>query len=173
MTDKPLSTIAALTESDLSSLAGRMVPCLRQGDILLLDGSLGAGKTSFARALIRHYFDDDALEVPSPTFSLAQCYEAGDSETDAIEPVPIWHFDLYRIEDGTELVELGLEDALDTGISLIEWPDRLSGFPGGYPLGDALTIRLEIADQGMRNVTLLGGQNWRDRLPPNLGGKPQ
>ncbi len=165
MTGESICTLTALSENDLSALSGRIAPWLRLGDILFLDGPLGAGKTSFARSLIRHCIGDEALEVPSPTFSLAQCYE-----TESMDRTPIWHFDLYRIEQGRELVELGLEDALDTGISLIEWPDRLHDYPGGFPVGYALTIRLEIADELMRNVTIIGDKEWQNRLPADLRG---
>jgi tRNA threonylcarbamoyladenosine biosynthesis protein TsaE len=99
-----------------ASLAARVAPLLKIGDCILLDGSIGAGKTCFARALIRARLNRQE-DVPSPTFTLVQTYEdhLGD----------IWHCDLYRLTHPDEAVELGLLDAFETAICLIEWPDRL------------------------------------------------
>ncbi|UWR22451.1 tRNA (adenosine(37)-N6)-threonylcarbamoyltransferase complex ATPase subunit type 1 TsaE [Sulfitobacter sp. S190] len=91
---------------------------LSAGDTVLLTGDVGAGKTHFARALIQsllvHHED-----VPSPTFTLVQTYDTLRGE--------IWHSDLYRLSDPTEIEELGLVDAFDDAICLVEWPDRLAG----------------------------------------------
>lgn len=94
--------------------------CAKQaenGDVFMLHGPLGAGKTEFSRAFIRHLTGNDDLEVPSPTFTLVQTYETNKA--------PIWHFDLYRLEDPQEIYEIGWEEALSDGILLIEWPERL------------------------------------------------
>src|ERR671910_3134385 len=88
---------------------------LRAGDVLALEGELGAGKTTLARGLIRALAEDPELEVPSPTFTLVQAYEAR---------IPIHHFDLYRLSSAAELDELGLDDAISQGAALVEWPDR-------------------------------------------------
>ncbi|OOY14842.1 tRNA (adenosine(37)-N6)-threonylcarbamoyltransferase complex ATPase subunit type 1 TsaE [Thioclava sp. DLFJ4-1] len=104
------------------------------GDVLLLDGQIGAGKTHFARALIQTRLGV-AEHVPSPTFTLVQTYEA-DCE--------IWHADLYRLTDPDEVLELGLDAAFDNAICLIEWPDRLgSAAPKG-----ALRLRFEQTEEG-------------------------
>ncbi len=88
---------------------------LRPGDVLALEGDLGAGKTTLARALIRTNAGDRELEVPSPTFTLVQTYEGR---------VPLSHFDLYRLGSASELEELGFDEALSGGAAIIEWPER-------------------------------------------------
>ncbi|KFE35225.1 tRNA (adenosine(37)-N6)-threonylcarbamoyltransferase complex ATPase subunit type 1 TsaE [Thioclava atlantica] len=104
------------------------------GDVILLEGPIGAGKTHFARALIQARLGR-AEDVPSPTFTLVQTYEA-DCE--------IWHADLYRLTHPDEVLELGLDHAFDTAICLIEWPDRLgSAVPDG-----ALRLRFFQTEDG-------------------------
>lgn len=89
------------------------------GDVLCLQGDLGMGKSVLARGLIRALSGTPALEVPSPTFTLVQTYETPGGD--------IWHFDLYRLKRPEEVFELGWDDALSGGISIIEWPERLGG----------------------------------------------
>ncbi|MGY5804998.1 tRNA (adenosine(37)-N6)-threonylcarbamoyltransferase complex ATPase subunit type 1 TsaE [Rhizobium sp. LEGMi12c] len=91
---------------------------LKAGDCLALSGDLGAGKSSLARALLRAMADDAELDVPSPTFTLVQSYELR---------IPVSHFDLYRLGDPSELAELGFDEALQTGICLVEWPEMAEG----------------------------------------------
>lgn len=111
----------AETEVRLGVLATALAPCLHTGDLLALSGDLGAGKTAFARSLIRVLCDDGNLDVPSPTFNLFQSYDT---------PVgPVAHFDLYRLNNASELIEIGWDDALDDSISLVEWPDRAGDLP--------------------------------------------
>jgi tRNA threonylcarbamoyladenosine biosynthesis protein TsaE len=103
-----------------AAIAARLERVVGIGDTVALRGELGAGKTAFARGFIagraaRHGMP--APEVPSPTFTLVQTYDFPDGT--------VWHFDLYRLAAPEEALELGLEDALATGISLIEWPERL------------------------------------------------
>ncbi|MCB1562634.1 MAG: tRNA (adenosine(37)-N6)-threonylcarbamoyltransferase complex ATPase subunit type 1 TsaE [Alphaproteobacteria bacterium] len=104
-------------EQAMEAAAQRLAGYLENGDIVLLHGPLGAGKSVFARALIRTLSGDPALEVPSPTFTLVQYYES--------EKGPLWHYDLYRIEDYEEILPLGWEDSLADGITIVEWPERL------------------------------------------------
>ena len=92
----------ASDEAATAAFAAQVAKWIRSGDLLTLSGHLGAGKTTFARALIRHLLRDPALEVPSPTFTLMQFYEGG--------AYPIVHADLYRIAQPDELAELGWEE---------------------------------------------------------------
>lgn len=105
-----------VTEPDLLRLAEHVAFALSPGDVLALEGDLGAGKTTFARALIRALSADTLTEVPSPTFTLVQSYETARFD--------VAHFDLYRLTDPSELLELGLDLALKRGIAVIEWPSR-------------------------------------------------
>ncbi|MBW8268902.1 tRNA (adenosine(37)-N6)-threonylcarbamoyltransferase complex ATPase subunit type 1 TsaE [Caldovatus aquaticus] len=121
--------------SDLAAtraLAARLAPALRPGDAVLLEGPLGAGKSEFARALLRAATGDPALEVPSPSFTLVQHYDLPQGAG------TIWHFDLYRLRGPEELAELGWEEARQ-GIVLVEWPDRLG------PLAPEGALRVALA----------------------------
>lgn len=112
-------TVTVADEAGTEQLAEDVAAVLRSGDVLALSGDLGLGKSAFARALIRCLADDPGLEVPSPTFTLVQPYETG--------RFAIAHFDLYRLGDPGELVEIGFEEAVKTGAVLVEWPDRAAG----------------------------------------------
>ncbi|HEY8190015.1 MAG TPA: tRNA (adenosine(37)-N6)-threonylcarbamoyltransferase complex ATPase subunit type 1 TsaE [Micavibrio sp.] len=138
------------SEQDTIRLAEKTAEKLRAGDILFLEGDLGMGKSVFARALIRTLADEPELEVPSPTFTLVQTYDA---------PVgPVWHFDLYRIRDPMEIYELGWEEALDGGIVLIEWPSRLGN---GLAPARRLEIRFTaLPEQDGRVITLTPYGHW-------------
>lgn len=112
---------------------------LVQGDLVLLSGDLGAGKSTVARALIRTLAQDPDLEVPSPTFTLVQAYDT---------PLPVAHFDLYRLGDPSELDELGLDEALEVGIALVEWPERAAA----YFADEAIRISLFSNGEGRQAV---------------------
>lgn len=127
---------------------------VKPGDTLLLRGDLGAGKSTLARALIRAMADDPELEVPSPTFTLVQSYELR---------IPVAHFDLYRLGDPDELVELGLDELSHTGICLIEWPERAEG---RLPKRAAT---LDFAQEGEgRRLTVSGDPAILQRLTRSL-----
>jgi tRNA threonylcarbamoyladenosine biosynthesis protein TsaE len=136
---------AAATENLGAQLAG----ALRLGDLVCLWGPLGAGKTTLARGLIRALTTPEE-DVPSPTFTLVQFYEG--------KGFPIAHFDLYRIARPEEAYEIGLDEALDEGAALIEWPERLSR---GLPR-DRLDIVLEIKGN-RRSARLVPQGAWETR----------
>jgi tRNA threonylcarbamoyladenosine biosynthesis protein TsaE len=110
--------LALADEATTQDLGRALAGALKPGDALCLTGPLGAGKSTLARALIRALTTPDE-EVPSPTFTLVQFYETA--------AFPLAHFDLYRLSDPDEAYEIGLDEALDSGVALIEWPQRLEG----------------------------------------------
>lgn len=138
-------------EDATAALARRVADALRPGDVLCLGGDLGAGKTAFARAAIRHLSGAE-VEVPSPTFTLVQTY--------ATAAGPVWHFDLYRLSGPEEVTELGWDDALAEGITLVEWPDRL----GPLLPPDRLEITLGNAGAEARTADVRGCGRWAGRL---------
>ncbi|HXI99702.1 MAG TPA: tRNA (adenosine(37)-N6)-threonylcarbamoyltransferase complex ATPase subunit type 1 TsaE [Micropepsaceae bacterium] len=135
-------------EAATAGLGARIAASLRAGDVLALSGELGAGKTALARAILRARGVEG--HVPSPTFTLVQTYET--------PGLTVHHFDLYRIEDESELRELGLDDAHEDGAVLIEWPER--GMPRGWR-DDALSITLTPAGETARTLRISGPARWR------------
>ena len=140
---------------------------LKAGDVIALSGALGAGKSALARAIIQA-IDPTEDDVPSPTFTLVQHYALADG-------TPLWHLDLYRIDDAQDAMALGLDDAFVDAVCLIEWPDRLKKF---LPKTN-LSIQLyadETADEfdGIADDTVLGSSvrfadvtappHWADRI---------
>ena len=146
--------------ADTARLARRIAALLRPGDAILLSGPLGAGKSTLARALIRALTTPDE-DVPSPTFTLVQTYRARSG-------LEISHFDLYRLTDPDEAWELGLDEAMDGGVALIEWPQRL----GERLPADRLDILLSppqelgpaTADDEPRLVSITGHGSWSTRM---------
>jgi len=140
--------------------AARVADLARAGDAVCLWGDLGAGKTHFARGFIEARLGVRGLDVPSPTFTLVQRYEDR-------EHADIHHFDLYRLEAPEEAFELGLEEALDQGIALIEWPVRL----GTLLPADRLDILLRLGQHESERLALCSAHgSWRarlDRLSPH------
>lgn len=122
------------TEQAMVEAAQNLAPELHDKDILLLYGPLGAGKTVFARSLIRALTGNPHMEVPSPTFTLVQSYDSAKG--------PLWHYDLYRIEDPEDIYALGWEDSLAEGITIVEWPERL----GPLKPPSALDIHISTMD---------------------------
>jgi tRNA threonylcarbamoyl adenosine modification protein YjeE len=116
MTDPTTFSLTLADEMATAHLMADLALLVSPGDVITLSGDLGAGKTAAARAMIRYLASDDALEVPSPTFTLAQAYD--------LPPFPLVHADLYRISDPSELEEIGLSPLPEATVVLIEWPER-------------------------------------------------
>lgn len=139
--------------ADLEAFGARLAAVARVGDVIALSGDLGAGKTTLARGLL-HGLGLEG-EAPSPTFTIVQTYEPPEMR------LPVWHCDLYRLEDPEEAIELGLEEAFDSAVVLIEWPERL----GAYLPADALRLRLEGAGEPQRRLTAAVPPGWEARWP--------
>jgi len=135
----------------LDALAARLAAVLRPGDVLALSGDLGAGKTTFARGVLRGL--GWLGEVPSPSFTLVQTYDT---------VPPLWHVDLYRLDRADEADALGLDDIWDEAVVLIEWPERL----GSRLPAQALRLRLDGAGEATRSLTATVPKSWEGRWPP-------
>ena len=138
-------------EAGLGGLAARLAAVVRPGDTIALSGDLGAGKTTFARGLLRGL--GWTGEVPSPSFTLVQTYPTAP---------PLWHVDLYRLDSAIEAEALGLDDAWDAAVVVVEWPERL----GDRLPADALRLRLDGAGDATRRLTWAVPPSWEGRWPP-------
>ena len=142
-----------LRDAPATEALGRAIaPLLAQGDVIALFGDLGAGKTTLTRGILTGL--GHSGDVASPTFPIVQSYDD--------LPLPLWHVDLYRIEDEAELDELGLDEALGEGAVVIEWPERL----GDALWPTALCLHLAIAGEGARALTARVPPAWEGRWPP-------
>ena len=140
-----------LADEEATAAAGAsLAHVARAGDVITLSGPLGVGKTALARGFLAALGHEG--EVPSPSFAIVQPYEE-------LEP-PVWHVDLYRIEDASEIEELGLDSAVDA-VLLVEWPERAG--TGMWP--EALTLSLEFGPGGDRILTAKVPRSWEDRWP--------
>lgn len=145
-------TLSLSDADNTARIAAELGKCLTSGDTILLTGDVGAGKTHFARALIQSLllYPED---VPSPTFTLVQTYDTAKG--------PVWHADLYRLGSSHEIEELGLVDAFETAICLVEWPDRL----GPMRPQAALDLRFETTGEDTRTLTAhWEDDSWRTRI---------
>jgi tRNA threonylcarbamoyladenosine biosynthesis protein TsaE len=150
-----VSAILLPDEAATEQAGSLLAAVLRVGDVVALSGDLGAGKTTLARGVLRALGLEG--EAPSPTFAIVQPYALPDVR------LPVWHVDLYRLEDADEVAELGLDEARDESALLIEWPERL----GGALWSDALRLTLEIGERGVRRLTAQVPPAWEGRWPPN------
>jgi hypothetical protein len=141
-------------EEAMHRLVKDIAIALEPGDMITLSGDLGAGKTTFARALIRHLAGDPSVEVPSPTFTIMQTYE--------LPRLMVVHADLYRVSGASELAELGLEDLPPDAVVLLEWPDRAAGFLPPDRLDIALTLAPELGLEH-RDVRITGYGTFEPR----------
>jgi len=140
-------------EAATVALGRALAPLLAIGDFVTLTGDLGAGKTALARAIVRTRMGREDEDVPSPTFTLIQTYDAPD--------LLITHADLYRLDDPSELRELGLGEALDEGAVLMEWPDRMDRLPSSRL---DIVLTLVAGEGGARRARLTGQGSWANRL---------
>lgn len=149
---KAMSTVLCLdlaTSAATEAFGQRLALLLRPGDVVALEGPLGVGKSTLARAVIQTLMGAE-ITVPSPTFTLVQTYDTPQG--------PLWHVDAYRLSHPEEALELGLEDAFFQGITLIEWPEKL----GEFLPTEALGLRLEDAGAGRRLYVHLPSA-WQSR----------
>ena len=133
------------------AFGGKLSKALRIGDVVTLSGPLSAGKTTLVRGLLRALGHKG--EVPSPSFAIVQPYED--------LRLPVWHVDLYRIEDLSDLAELGLEDIRDVGVLIIEWPEH--GDAAAWP--EALALSLNVVEDDARALTANVPAAWEGRWP--------
>ena len=138
------------SEAATAGAGARLAAVARRGDVIMLSGPLGAGKTALARGFIKALGHEG--DVPSPSFAIVQPYEE-------LDP-PVWHVDLYRIEQAAEMEELGL-DAADDAVLLVEWPERAGS--GAWP--EALGLSLDVAQNGDRILTAKVPPSWEGRWP--------
>lgn len=152
--------IASTSPDDTQDVAQALAPLLTPGDVLLLEGPIGAGKSHFARSAILALLDVPE-DVPSPTYTLVQSYQTHSAE--------IWHADLYRLSDPSEIHELGLWAAFDDAICFVEWPDRL----GSDRPTAALTLRFDPddGDEARCLVFSWSDPQWDARLQEVLNGR--
>ena len=147
-----MTSISLPSPAATEDFGRRLASLLRPGDVVALEGDLGAGKTTLARGIL-HGLGHEG-EVASPTFPIVVPYEE--------LAVPAWHVDLYRIESPAELEELALDEALHYAALLIEWPERLGA--GLWP--ESLRLSLRRDGEGARALTALVPPAWGTRWPP-------
>ncbi len=138
-------------EAAMLALGRRIALDVRIGDVIALEGGLGAGKTTLARGILEGLGLEE--EAPSPSFAIVQPYDLPDVR------LPVAHVDLYRLDDPSETTELALDEYLMDSLLLIEWPDRLGD--GLWP--HALILRIENWPEGGRRLTARLPEAWRDR----------
>ena len=141
-----------VNENQTKKIAQQISRVLDNGDIVLLKGNLGAGKTLFSKFMISSLFGD--IEVTSPTFNLVKIYQAPN--------LCLWHCDFFRLKTSSECEELGVFDDLKDKITIIEWPDIGKSFLKNNEL--EINLDFYSPESNMRNVNIFGSQKWRNRL---------
>lgn len=136
-----ITSITSKNEAETIAFAKDIASKAQEGDFVSLQGPLGSGKSIFARSFIQSLSNKE-IDVPSPTFTLAQSYDTSKGT--------IWHFDLYRIENPEEIHEIGWEEAISEGICLVEWSERL----GKYMPETRTEIKFEVVSNESRKITL-------------------
>ena len=139
-------------EKAMLAFGRKLAKAIRPGDVITLSGPLSAGKTTLVRGVLAAL--GHRGEVPSPSFAIVQPYEELD--------LPVWHVDLYRIENALDLDELGLDDIREDGVLIVEWP----GHAGAHMWPEALRLSLEVASDGSRALTADVPTSWEGRWPP-------
>ena len=139
-------------EAATLAIGRKLAAVLKAGDVITLSGALSTGKTTLVRGLLEALGHQG--EVPSPSFALVQPYED-------VEP-PLWHVDLYRIENMSDVDELGLEDVREDGVLIVEWPEHA----GRDAWPEALALSLEVDEDGARALTANVPTSWEGRWPP-------
>jgi tRNA threonylcarbamoyladenosine biosynthesis protein TsaE len=146
-------------EAATRALGARLGRLLQPGAVIALYGELGAGKTTLARGLIQT-LSPESGDIPSPTYTLVQVYDTATG--------PVWHFDLFRLKQPDEVVELGWQEAAD-GIMIIEWPERA----GRYLPAARLDVHLEMSGEGRRARLEPHGEGWQERLDDDFARSAQ
>lgn len=142
---------------DTDKFAAALIPHLKTGDVIELQGDLGAGKTTLAKSIISQLSDSE-VQVTSPTFNIVQLYDAPE--------FTIWHFDLYRLKSAVELFEIGIDEALDQGLCLIEWPEIAESI---LPQ-EKLIINLSCGKENERVLSLEGYGKWSELIRKIING---
>lgn len=140
-------------EAGMMAFGARLAAMVRPGDVIALRGSLGSGKTTLTRGLLKALGLEG--EAPSPSFAIVQPYDLPEVT------LPLAHVDLYRLDDEADLAELGLDDYRYDGAVVVEWPERM----GDRLWPDALILDIAIGEDGMRRLTATVPPSWKDRWP--------
>ncbi|MFW2830203.1 tRNA (adenosine(37)-N6)-threonylcarbamoyltransferase complex ATPase subunit type 1 TsaE [Sphingomonas sp. ID0503] len=149
-----MSVVTLTGEAAMLTFGRAIAEHLRAGDVIALEGDLGAGKTSLARGILAGL--GVTGDMPSPSFAIVQAYDPPEAR------LPVLHVDLYRLDDDADVRELGLDEALDEGAIILEWPQRL-----GLALWKhSLRLRIEGAGTPARRLTAEVSPSWKDRWPP-------
>lgn len=149
----PVSRVILADAQATEAVGAALAAIVRPGDVITLEGPLGAGKTSLARGLLAAL--GLAGEAPSPSFAIVQPYAPPEVR------LPVLHVDLYRIDHPSELEELGLDEASGDSLLIVEWPDRAG--PDAWP--DALAMTLDVTPDGGRGLTIRRPPAWAMRWP--------